>query len=656
MKRRTRVLAFGMAAALALTACGGGGSTSDNNSAGGNEGGDSSSEGGSSASAEGIKDLYTFETSNREMENVFILNSEMASDLNVLCNTNEGLLETNNKGQLIPGLAKEWGTEDGGLTWTFKLREGVKWVDQQGNEKADCTAADFVTALEWVMNYHKNSATNTSMPSTMIAGAADYYNYTKELSQEEAFALDNSKFLEMVGIETPDDYTVIYHCAQNAPYFDTVCTSACLYPLSQAFVDEVGVDKVLETGIEGLWYNGPYTLTEYIQGNSKTLTRNPLYWDTECKLFDTVTIKIIEDLSVGYQLYETGELDHIDLSEANLRTIYDDEDNQFHNYLSEKLPRKYSYQMHFNYDKRLADGTPDENWNKAVANEAFRQAWYYGLDLTKYWARTNFIYPTHCENNAYTMKGLLYFSDGTEYTSKVEELLGLPESDGTTPRRYDADKAAEYKKQAMEELSAQGVTFPVTIDYFIISGAQAALDTANVLKQIFAECLGDDFVKLEIGTYTSSQNKEVVQPRLQSFVTNGWGADYGDIQNYLGQETIGEDTAYYAKNYSNINDATDETLRATYQEFTDLVNKADAITDNLDDRYNAYAEAEAYMLQHALTIPAQLEVSWQLTHVNDYSRSNAMFGIQNYMYKNWETSVDAYTTEQTAKFAEDFNK
>lgn len=654
MKRRTRVLAFGMAAALALTACGGGG-TSDNNSAGGNEGGDSS-EGGSSASAEEIKDLYTFETSNREMENVFILNTELAADLNVLCNTNEGLLETNNKGQLIPGIAEKWGTDDGGLTWTFNLRQGVKWVDQQGNEKGEVTSADFVTSLEWVMNFHKNSATNTSMPTTMIKGAGDYYKYTQGLSQEEAYALDTSKFLEMVGIETPDDYTVIYHCAQNAPYFDTVCASACLYPLAQGFVDEVGVDKVLETGIEGLWYNGPYTLTEYIQGNSKTLTKNPLYWDTDCKLFDTVTIKIVEDLTVGYQLYETGELDHIDLSEANLRTIYDDENNQFHNQLSEKLPRKYSYQMHFNYDKHLADGSADENWNKAVANEAFRQAWYYGLDLTKYWARTNFIYPTHCENNAYTMKGLLYFSDGTEYTSKVEELLGLPESDGTTPRRFDADKAAEYKKQAMEELSAQGVTFPVTVDYFIISGAQAALDTANVLKQIFSECLGDDFVKFEIGTYTSSQNKEVVQPRLQSFVTNGWGADYGDIQNYLGQETIGEDTAYYANNYSNINDATDETLRATYQEFTDLVNKADAITDNLDDRYNAYAEAEAYMLQHALSIPAQLEVSWQLTHVNDYSRSNAMFGIQNYMYKNWETSVDAYTTEQTAKFAEEFNK
>lgn len=644
MKRRAKLLAFALAAVMCLTACGGG-AGSKNESGSGDEN-----------KAAGLTDLYTFEIANREMENVFILNTEMANDLNVLCNTNEGLLETNNKGQLVPAIAEKWGTEDGGLTWTFNLRKGVKWVDQQGNEKADCTAQDFITGLEWVMNFHKNGANNTSMPTDMIQGAGEYYEYTKGLSEAEGMALGTDKFLEMVGIEAPDDYTLIYHCVKNAPYFDTVCTSACLFPVSAKFIEEVGVENVLSTGIEGLWYNGPYTLTEYIQNNSKTLTKNPLYWDTECGRFETVTIKIVEDLSVGYQLYETGELDHIDLSEANLRTIYDDENNKFHDQLSEKLPRKYSYQFHFNYDKHFADGSVDENWNKAVANEAFRQAWYYGLDLTKYWSRTNFIAPTHCENNAYTMKGLLYFSDGTEYTKKVEELIGLPESDGTTPRRLDTEKAAEFKKQAMEELSAQGVTFPVTVNYFSVSGAQNALDTANVLKQIFSECLGDDFVTLEIGTYTSSQTKEVVKPRLQSFVINGWGADYGDVQNYLGQETIGEDTAYYANNYSNINDATDDTLKATYQEFTDLVNKADAINDDMDARYNAYAEAEAYMLQHALTVPAQLEVSWQLTHVNDYSRSNAMFGIMNYKYKNWETSVDAYTTEQTAKFAEEYNK
>lgn len=645
MKKRAKWLAVVLAAALAVSAVGCGS---------GKKGG---SDKGKDGAAEEIKDLVTFEVPSREMENVFILNTEMANDLNVLCNTNEGLLETDEKGKLIAGIATEWGTEDAGLTWTFKLRDDVKWVDQQGNEKADMIADDYVTALEWILNSHKNDAgNNASMPIATIKGAKEYREYTAGLSAEEALALDKEKFKEMVGIETPDDYTVVYHCAAPTPYFDTLAVSACLYPISQAFFDEIGVENVKSAGIDQLWYNGPYILTEFIQGNTKTLTKNEKYWDKDCKLFDTVTVKLIEDTTVGYSLYETGEIDNIDLSEANLRTIYEDESNKYHDYLTEKLPKKFSYQMKFNYAKKNEDGTDDTNWNTAVANEAFRKSIYYGLDLTKIYERSNLVNPLICENTAYTMRGLVYFSDGTEYTKKVEELIGLPESDGKTMRRLDTDKAQELKKQAMEELKAKGVSFPVEIDYYIPAGSQASLDGATVLKQIFSECLGDDYVKLNIGTYVSSSTQEVTNPRLHSIVMNGWGADYGDIQNFLGQETYGEETAYYSNYYTYINDATDPELIATWKEFTNLVNEANAITDDVDKRYEAYAKAEAYMIEHAMTIPYNLEISWQLSKINEYSRSNAIFGIQNYMYKNWETSVDAYTTEDYEKFAEEFNK
>ena len=128
------------------------------------------------------------------------------------------------------------------------------------------------------------------------------------------------------------------------------------------------------------------------------------------------------------------------------------------------------------------------------------------------------------------------------------------------------------------------------------------------------------------------------------------------MQNFLGQETYGEETAYYSMNYTNINNATDPELIATWKEFTDLVNKANAITGDLDERYEAYAQAEAYMLKHAMTIPYNLEISWQLSKINDYSVSHAIYGMQNAKYKDWETSVDAYTTEDYEKFAEEFNK
>mgnify|MGYP000787041618 CR=1 FL=1 len=263
-----------------------------------------------------------------------------------------------------------------------------------------------------------------------------------------------------------------------------------------------------------------------------------------------------------------------------------------------------------------------------------------------------------CENNFYTMKGLVYTSDGTDYVELVREELGMPKENGETLLRLDKTKAAEYKQQAIDELTALGVTFPVEIDYYISGSNQTSLDSANVLKQCFSDSLGDDYVQLNIKTYVSSASQEVYEPKLQSINISGWGADYGDPQNYLGQETAGNDTAYYTRTLSNVNDLVeDETnadLLAKYAEFTQLVADADAIHDDLDARYEAFAKAEAYLIQHALTIPNYYNVGWMLTKINPYSKMKAMFGIQNNKMKNWETSVDGYTTEEMEQFKADF--
>lgn len=645
-KSVSKMVAVVAAAALVLSGCGGGSSSqsTQGTTAAGSE--PTTAAPAVTTGAEPIKDMVTYETQNREVETFNILYSQSATDLQVLTNLVEGLLSNDPKGQLVPALAEEWGTEDGGLTWTFKLRQGVKWVDMNGVEKADCNAQDFITGLEWILNYHKNSSANTSMPMELIKGASEYYEYTKSLSAEEATTMDNSKFLEMVGIAAPDDYTLVYTCITEKPYFDTVTTYNCLYPAPKALIDELGVEGFIAMNNENMWYNGAYTMTSYIQGNEKIFTKNESYWDKDCSLFDTVTVKMVESTDVAYQLYQSGELDNTILTESNLNTIYNSTSNEFHDQLVEMRPTKYSFQIHFNYDKRNEDGSVDTNWNTAIANTAFRQAWYYGLDLTAWYGRTNSINPLKCENNAYTMQGLITFSDGTEYSKYIEQQLGIKDYDGENMRRIDKDKAAELKAQAMEELSAQGVTFPVGVDYYIAASNQTQLDSALVLQQAFSDSLGDDFVVLNIKTYVSSLVKEVREPRLHSFVINGWGADYGDPQNYLGQEVYGEDNAYYSANYSNANDLTEGEIVDIYKEYSELVAKANAINDDLDARYKAYAEAEVYFIQNALAIPCYYNIQWQLTRVNDYSKINAMYGIQNNKYKNWETSVDAYTTEQ----------
>ena len=664
-KTASRLLALALTAALVLSGCGGGGTTTEEKPA--ENTGSTTEQGGEKkeeekkeeatapASGDEISDLVISKLITRELETFNILYSQRAEDGENLTNLVDGLLEVDTDGKLVPGIAEEWGTEDGGLTWTFKIRQGVKWVDVNGNEKAECTAKDFAAGLEWVMNFHKNNSSNTSMPLEMIKGAKEYYEYTKTLSEEEAFALnaeEGSKFREMVGLETPDDYTLVYHCITQKPYFDTLATYNSLYPISSAMIEELGGPAgVKSMNNENMWYNGAYTMTSYIHNNEKIFTKNPLYWDTECKRFETVTIKMVESNDISFQLYQNGEIDYVDLSEAHINTIAKDPSNKYYDYMVPAVPSKYSYQFHFNYNKKKEDGTPDKNWNTAIANEAFRKSWYYGLNLSDYWKRTNAIDPMVCENNFYTMKGLVYTTDGTEYTELVKKELGLGETNGNTPARVDPAKAEEYKKQAIEELTALGVTFPVEVDYYISASNQVALDSANVMAQAFSDGLGDDYVKFNIKTYVSSNRNEVVQPHLHSFVTNGWGADYGDPQNYLGQEVYGNDNAYYSANYSYINELTEEipenkALLDTYKEYTKMVEDADAITDDLDARYAAYAKAEAYLLDHVLVLPCNYSIGWCLSKIDNDTKMYAMYGAQNEKIKNWATNSAGYTSEE----------
>ena len=612
-----------------------------------------------------VRTLNTYETKARELETWNIHYSQTAADLNVLCNLFDGLLTNDNHGNLKLNAAKEYTSPDGGKTWVFTLNEGMTWFNKDGEVQADVVASDWATGLEWVLFYAKNDSYNVSMPAEMIAGANDYYEYTKNLTETEGeeaakalTAEDGSKFAEMVGIEVDDEAgTITYTLVDQLPYFPSVATYNCLYPLSAELIEELGVDGYRDVTWENMWYNGAYTVTYFVSQNQKVLTKSPNYWnDANCSRFDTVTIKMVDSASVAFQLFKNGELDHVSLDQATLQGIYNGtSDADLKDYLVESRPTKYSYQIHLVYSKNLEDGeTPDTNWNTAIANENFRKSLYYGLDLTNYFARTNAINPLSCQNFVYTGNGVAFTSDGTDYTKLVLKELGM-EYDSTKYARVDAEKAAEFKKKAMEELSAKGVTFPVQVDYYISGSSDVAAQTAKVLENIFAECLGSEYVVLKTNTYVSSLANEVRKPRKASIYINGWGADFADPVNFLGQETYDDTAAYYSNAYSNCNDNDDPDLIAAYKEFTDLVVKAKAITGNMDERYAAFAKAEACMLNHALVIPCSYEVGWELTKVNNYSKVYSMYGMQAYRYVDWETSETPYTTTQMNELAAKYN-
>ena len=620
-----------------------------------------------STGATPLKEFISFESGNRELESWNMLYTQKAEDANVVTNLWDGLLSFDRYGKVVPAIASSWEHNEDATVWTFHLRDDVDWVDCNGEVKAHLTSKDFLVGFEWVMNAIKNEANNTSMPNDTIVGAYEYYELTKEAGDAAADMTYEDMLAAGVGIEAPDDYTLVFTCPSACPYFDTVAAYNSFYPVAPALIEELGVDGFRSCDNTTMWYNGPYVVEEYIQGNTKSYIPNPNYYDAaNVSRFERFTVTMISDGSISLQLYQNRELDEVDLGESSITTIQSDPSNEYNQQLCEKRAKKFSYCFIFNYDKKNTDGTPDENWNKAIANKAFRQCFSKGMVLNKFFARYNPINPLKCENDFFTMKGLCYTSDGTDYTNLVAKEMGLDGEayDGKTMKRLRANNGdiTELKKQAMEELSAIGVTFPVHCSYYILAGSTSALDSATVLKQCFTDSFGDDFIVLDVNTFVSSTMKEVVAPKLQSFVHMGWGADFGDPINFLTQIIVHDDNAYYSCNMTNIAGIVNngpasyqKDLVAAYEKFTDLVNEGRAIVDDTDARYAAFAKAEAYFLDENLIFPTVYDITWCLTHVNEYSKINAMYGPCNYKAVNWETSEEAYTTEQYDEFAAAFD-
>ena len=662
LDRRSFLKGAGMVgAASLLAACGG---KSDNGSSATSTSGAAAP---NTTGATPLKEFISFESGNRELESWNILYTQKAEDANVITNLWDGLLSFDCYGKVVPAIASSWEHNDDSTVWTFHLRDDVDWVDANGEVKDHLTSKDFLVGFEWVMNAYKNEANNTSMPNDTVVGAADYYEQTKAAGDAAADMTYEDMLAAGVGIEAPDDYTLVFTCKDPCPYFDTVAAYNSFYPVAPALLDELGIEGFRGCDNTTMWYNGPYVVEEYIQGNTKSYIPNPSYYDAaNVSRFERLTITMISDGTISLQLYENRELDEVDLGESSIATIQADPSNEYNQQMCEKRPKKFSYCFIFNYDKRKTDGTADENWNKAIANKAFRQCFSKGLELSKFFSRYNPINPLKCENDFFTMSGLCYTTDGTDYTSLVAKELGLDgeKYDGKTMKRLRANNGdiTDLKKQAMDELSAIGVTFPVHCSYYILAGSTTALDSATVLKQCFTDSFGDDFIVLDIETFVSSTMKEVVAPKLQSFVHMGWGADFGDPINFLTQIIVHDDNAYYSCNMTNIegiaeNGAADyqKDLVAAYEQFTDLVNEGRVIVNDTDARYAAFAKAEAYFLEENLIFPTVYDVTWCLTHANEYSKINAMYGPCNYKAVNWETSEEAYTTEQYEEFAAAFD-
>ena len=211
-------------AAGLLSACGGSKSNNSGSTAA------SGAEAPNSTGATPLKEYISWESANREIESWNLLYSKTLSDANVVTNLWDGLMSFDCYGKLVPAIATSWEANEDSTVWTFHLRDDVDWVDCNGEVKEHITATDFLVGLEWVLNASKNEANNTSMPTLYIVGAEEYYEKTKDMGAAAADLRYQDMLDAGVGLEAPDDYTLVFTCKDPCPYFDTVTSYTSFYP------------------------------------------------------------------------------------------------------------------------------------------------------------------------------------------------------------------------------------------------------------------------------------------------------------------------------------------------------------------------------------------------------------------------------------------
>lgn len=571
------------------------------------------------------------------------------NDLQMSANTVDCLVEYDSYGVMIPSLAESWEANADNTQWTFHIRKGVKWVDYQGNEVADVTAHDWVTAAKY-SNTAENDASNQYMYDGIVKNAQAYYDYTAYLLESdngtktvdedgnEIDVVDEVKW-EDVGVKATDDYTLVYTMEAPCAYFPSVLSYSSYMPVYEPFLNEKGSQFGAATGPDTVLYNGAFIMSEFAPQDHRTLVKNPTYWDKDNVFIDRIEMRYNSTAStLGPEQFIRGEVDYAEL-DASLLNSWLEDDNTYNMVSSSRPNVSYSYFYAFNFEPRFDKSLEPDNWIKAVNNENFRKSILHGLDRVGALAVQDPQNPESIVNNTITPPTFAS-GDGLDFT-EYPALKSFTDGDS-----FDTAKALEYKAAAMAELTAQGCTFPVKV-YMRYNPDTTNWDKeCQVVEQQLENALGKDYIDVIVEAGPSTGFLGAIR-RTGDFglMKCNWGADYADPQtwtdpfdrnntyNFMNQDakrTLG-DGADAACNHKSAE------TQAVVDEYYRLMEYARTVTTDEAARYTAFAEAEAHLIDHAIVIPYSISFSgYVATRLNAFEGEYAPYGLalQRYKYQH----------------------
>lgn len=269
-KSKFSVLALLMAIMLMLAACNGGSKETSNEK-----------EGGSGSSGSKVLNV----NNSSEPGSLHPANAQGTHESWILEHTFEGLTKKTEEGKIVPGSAESWEISEDGLTWTFKLKDGLKWSNGD-----PLTANDFEYAWKYALK-----------PET----AADYAYQLYYLKGGEAYNSKKGKE-EDVGVKATDEHTLVVTLEQPTPYFLDLTSFYTFYPINKK-VQEENPKWALDAKTHVS--NGPFKLTEWKHKESLKIEKNENYYDKDKIKLDAVNFALIEDENTAWQMYQSGELD-----------------------------------------------------------------------------------------------------------------------------------------------------------------------------------------------------------------------------------------------------------------------------------------------------------------------------------------------------------
>jgi len=596
------------------------------------------------------------------------------------------LVEYDSRGKIREGLATSWEWDADTLTWTFHLRD-ENWVDYTGAVLGPVTAQDFVDALAYLLNPDYASGT-ASLVTPYVAGAEDYYNYCvwRNNAQNGTVAEDGTTYtidaagtvtvtaadgstttcpavdFSSVGVCAVDEHTLTYTLNYDFPGFLSLLNYAPFEPAYGPMLAELG-DQFC-TSAETACSCGAFYLAEYTPLESWVMKKNPENYDKDNVYIDTIRyIYNQEALISGPEMVRRGEIDQATISSDILDSwLADDTTKDMVSMERPETGKSYFYFFNFlpyahqfpNWNTTGVDAQyqPD-NWAKAVNSTNFRKAFLYAINPAVTLAVTA---PEGYENyklHTITPSSFCADSKGVDYT-ECGALAKVTD-------HFNEATAKQYRDAAVQELTAAGATFPIKVQYPYNPAVVDWDKQCQVFKQQIEGVLNDgfDFVDIII-TQGPSDNflNAVRRAGAYEFMSYYWGADYSDPETevYPFYQEAGDRGTCYAFLRTGVEDGIITGETADYvMTYMDMVEKAKAITADLDARYAAFAEAEAYLIENALVIPLSLPVPpYIATRLNLWEGQYAPTGFSSNRLKGIHildhyVSMDEYNHNRDAR-------